>query len=111
MGNPLHIMNYVLEVVRVVPVNDSSHVFKHVGYMRAVFRTKENAASYYDRHNTHMPGLNDKKTWRSEVDPDTHLMYIVREDYGVEDIITPFDPLDAAPPCDINGWATYYFKK
>ena len=109
-AKPLHIMNYVLEVVRVITEGFVSKCI-HVGYMRATFRTKEDAASYYDRHNTHMLGLNVHNTWRSQVDPVTHLMYIVREDYGVEDIIAPFDPLDAAPPCDINGWATYYFKK
>ena len=44
---------------------------EHVGYMRAHFRTKKDAASYYHRHNPRMRGLNAHNTWKSDWDPTT----------------------------------------
>ena len=52
------------------------------------------AASYYDRHNPHMRGLNAHNTWRSDWDPTTSLKYIVRKDHGLNQTIPPFDPTD-----------------
>ena len=89
---------YVLEVVRFITDSEEWKAkggkFEHVGYMRAMFRTKEDAASYYDRHNPHMRGLNAHGNWRSDWDPNSHLMYIVREDYDLNDDLPPFDPRD-----------------
>ena len=67
---------------------------EHVGYMRAHFRTKKDAANYYDRHNPHMRNLNAHNTWRSDWDPNDHLLYIVREDFHINATIPPFDPND-----------------
>mgnify|MGYP000194492654 CR=1 FL=1 len=68
---------------------------KHMGYMDVCFRTKEEACSYYDRHNPHMRKLNAHGTFKSDWDPNTHLLYIVREYYGIVKTIPPFDPNDA----------------
>ena len=89
---------FVLEVVRFIRDRDEwmakGHRKEHVGYMRASFRTKNNAASYYDRHNPHMRGLNAHNTWQSDWDPTTCLMYIVREDHDLHQTVPPFDPED-----------------
>ena len=48
-------MPFVLEVVRFIRDRDEwmakGGKEEHVGYMRAHFRKKKDAASYYDRHN------------------------------------------------------------
>lgn len=91
-------MTYVLEVVRFIADREEWQAkggkFEHVGYMRAVFRTKEAAASYYDRHNPHRRKLNAHNTWQSDWDPETHLLYIVRENHGLNDTVAPFDAQD-----------------
>ena len=91
-------MPFVLEVVRFIQDRDEwmakGGKQEHVGYMRAHFRTKKDAASYYDRHNPHMRGLNAHNTWASDWDPNTSLMYIVREDKHLNHTISPFDPED-----------------
>lgn len=91
-------MSYVLEVVRFIIDEDEwmakGSKLEHVGYMRAYFRTKDNAASYYDRHNPHMRGLNAHNTWCSDWDPTTHLKYIVRKNHCLVQTIAPFDPED-----------------
>ena len=91
-------MPFVLEVVRFIQDRDEwmakGGKQEHVGYMRAHFRTKKDAASYYDRHNPHMRGLNAHNTWASDWDPNTSLMYIVREDKDLNHTISPFDPKD-----------------
>ncbi len=91
-------MPFVLEVVRFIDDRDEwmakGGKQEHVGYMRAHFRTKKDAASYYDRHNPHMRGLNAHNTWNSDWDPTTSLLYIVREDHHLIQTIPPFDPAD-----------------
>lgn len=91
-------MPFVLEVVRFIQDRDewmaNDGEKEHVGYMRAFFRTKKDAASYYDGHNSHMRGLNAHNTWASDWDPTTSLMYIVREDHCLNQTIPPFDPSD-----------------
>ncbi len=89
---------YVLEVCKFGD-NDNHHV----GYMQAMFRSKEDACSYYDRHNPHMRGLNAHGTFKSDWDPKTELFYIVREDYGLIDNIPPFSKDDLP----INGSYKY----
>ena len=91
-------MPFVLEVVRFIQDRDEwmakDGKLEHVGYMRAHFRTKKDAASYYHRHNPHMRGLNAHNTWKSDWDPTTSLKYIVRKDHGLNQTIPPFDPPD-----------------
>jgi len=91
-------MSYVLEVVRFISDKnewmENGGTAEHVGYMRAYFRTKGDAASYYDRHNPHMRGLNAHNTWKSDWDPETHRLYIVRENHDLIQTIAPFDAED-----------------
>ena len=91
-------MSFVIEVVRFITDRDEYITKKgkqeHVGYMRARFRTKADAASYYDRHNPHMRKLNAHNTWESDWDPITSLMYIVREDHNLIQTIPPFETVD-----------------
>ena len=75
-------MSYILEVLEFIP----GKKLVHVGYMDKVFPTKEEAAECYDEHNSHMRGLNAHGEWRSDWDPETHLMYVV-----LELNIPPFD--------------------
>lgn len=85
---------FVLEVLRFLTEKndwlDKGERIEHVGYMKAKFRTKKDACSYYDKHNPHMRKMNQFKTYQSDWDPQTKLMYIVRKDYGLVDTIEPF---------------------
>jgi hypothetical protein len=45
--------------------------------MKAKFRTKEDACSYYNRHNPHLRKINVFRTFESDWDPITNLMYMV----------------------------------
>ena len=88
---------YVLEVVRFITEKDGENGWlnkggkeEHIGYMKAKFRTKKDACSYYDRHNSHMRKLNAHNTYCSDWDPNTKLLYIVREDHSIIDSIPPF---------------------
>ena len=58
-------MPYVLEVVEFITKKDGEDGWlalggklKHVGYMRAKFKTRNDACAYYNRHNPGMRGLN-----------------------------------------------------
>ena len=92
---------YVLEVVKFITEKESDKCAKqkHIGYMKAKFRTKEDACSYYDRHNPHMRKLNTLGTYESDWDPNTKRMYIVRKDYMLVDSVPPFSEKDLP----ING--------
>lgn len=70
-------MNYILEVQR-FEWNGKS---EHVGYMNKIFKTKQEASDYYDKFNPHMRSLHAHNSWRSDWDPSSYLMYIVRERY------------------------------
>lgn len=91
-------MVFTLEVVRFIrdmeEAKEKGGKLEHVGYMRAIFRTKKDAASYYDRHNPHMRSLNALNTFCSDWDPKTWLQYIVREEHGLIDTVAPFDLQD-----------------
>jgi len=94
---------YVLEVVRFITEKDGPDGWinkggkqEHIGYMKVKFRTKKDACSYYDKHNPHMRKLNAHNTFESDWDPVTHLMYIVRKDYMLNDNIPPFSEEDEA---------------
>ena len=79
--------------------------YRHVGYMRAKFKTKKDACSYYDRHNPQMRPLNAHGTNKSDWDPATHLFYIVRKDYGCVCTVAPFSKTDEP---ETSGTVTTY---
>ena len=80
-------MPYILEVQK-MEWNLKSH---HKGYMNIVFETKQDAANYYNKYNPHMLQLNNKNNWCSNWDPETYLMYIVREHFYETLHIKPFE--------------------
>ncbi len=88
---------YVLEVIRFIREKDGENgwlskggKFEHIGYMKAKFKTKNDACTYYNRCNPHMRNLNEHGTFVSDWDPNTNLMYIVRQDYHLIATISPF---------------------
>ena len=89
---------YVFEVVRYNTEKDggqNSGRYQHIGYMQAKFKTETDCCSYYDRHNPHMRKLNAHDgMYASDWDPKTKLLYIVRKDYGLKDVILPFSNED-----------------
>jgi len=85
---------YVLEVLEFITEKQRtparSGKIKHIGYMKGKFKTKEDAISYYDKHNPHMRSLNAHNTYISDWDPNTKLIYIVRDDYLINATIDCF---------------------
>ena len=88
---------YVLEVCEFITEKEGNNGWielgskiKHFGYMKGKFKTKKDAVSYYDRHNPHMRSLNAYNDYRSDWDPNTKLLYIVREDYLISSTIDCF---------------------
>ena len=63
---------------------------EHIGYMNKLFKTKQEACDYYDKFNPHMRSLNAHKNWCSDFDPNSSLMYIVREHFYEYLKISPF---------------------
>lgn len=103
---------YTLEVLEFQSPEDASEYtskYKHVGFMDARFRTKANAASYYDRHNPHMRPLNAHNTWVSDWDPETQRAYVVRVDIDIQSTVPPFDAADAGK-VDANSYSASYLK-
>lgn len=56
---------YVLEVCKFISNPDGPEGWKikggkqeHIGYMQAKFKSKDDACSYYDRHNPHLRKIN-----------------------------------------------------
>ena len=101
---------YVLEVIKFISKSDGPDGWinkggtqEHVGYMKAKFKSKEDACSYYNRHNPHLRKINAHGTFKSDWDPETKLFYIVREDYHLNDNIPPFSKDDLP----INGSYKY----
>jgi hypothetical protein len=82
---------YVLEVLEFITEDKK---IKHIGYMKGKFKTKKDAVSYYDRHNPHMRSLNAHNTYISDWDPNTKLLYIVRDDYLINATIDCFSVED-----------------
>ena len=80
-------MPYILEVQKFC-YNSKS---EHIGYMNKIFETKQDAAIYYNKYNPHMPALNITTNWCSSWDPNTYLMYIVREHFFEYLHIAPFE--------------------
>ena len=80
------IMPYILEVQK---FNINGHIdyptyngkCEHIGYMNKLFKSKKEAAEYYDKYNPHMRKLNAHENWCSDWDPNSCLIYIVREHF------------------------------
>ena len=72
-------MPYILEVQKFNTYPEWNGKSEHIGYVNKVFKTKEEASNYYDKHNPHMRALNAHNNWCSDWDPNSYLMYIVRE--------------------------------
>ena len=81
---------YVLEVVKYHKNEFNLPELLHIGYMKGKFKTKKDAVSYYDKHNPHMRSLNAHNNYRSDWDPNTKLLYIVRDDYLINATIDCF---------------------
>jgi len=88
---------YVLEVLQFITEKDGVNgclaqggKIKHIGYMKGKFKRRKDAISYYDRHNPHMRSLNAHNTYHSDWDPNTKLLYIVRDDYLINATIDCF---------------------
>jgi len=89
-------MPYILEVQKFNCNGHSEHPewngkSEHIGYMNKVFITKHEACDYYDQYNKHMRSLNAHNNCRSDWDPTTELMYIVREHFYEYLKIPPFE--------------------
>ena len=98
---------YVLEVVKFITEREGEEgwqklggKFKHIGYMKAKFKTKKDAVLYYDRHNPHMRSINAHNNYKSDWDPNTKLLYIVREDKHINDTINTFSDSDSDSPIE-----------
>jgi len=109
---------FVLEVVEFLTEKKgengwelSGGKFKHIGYMKAKFQTREDAVSYYNRHNPHMRSLNAHNNYRSDWDPITKRLYIVREDHHMNDHIEPFSSDDAPKVTSCGCGYTYKWLK
>jgi hypothetical protein len=76
---------YMLEVQKYIEDAHAKKLngrFKHVGYIKKLFRSKREACEYYDMHNPHMRSLNAHRTYKSDWDPETKLRYLVRKCWG-----------------------------
>ena len=110
-------VTYVLEVLQFITEREGNDGWlvqggkiKHMGYMKGNFKTKEDAVSYYDRYNPHMRSLNAHNKYSSDWDPNTKLLYIVRNDYLINATIDCFS-IDDNPVYEIkNGAGNTKFK-
>ena len=89
-------MPYILEVQKYTLDSHSVYpkwngISEHIGYINKIFKTKQEASDYYDKFNPHMRSLNGNKNWCSDWDPNTFLMYIVRERFYETLKIQPFE--------------------
>lgn len=88
-------MPYILEVQRFVSYAHITHPEwngkkEHVGYMNKFFKTKQEASDYYLNYNPHMRAITSESNWISDWDPDTYLLYIIRNYTGEFLKIPPF---------------------
>ena len=89
-------MPYILEVQEFNP--EGQNVYpewhgksEHIGYINKIFKTEQEASNYYDKFNPHMRPLHAHNTWCSDWDPNSYLMYIVRERFYEYLKIPPFE--------------------
>ena len=88
-------MPYILEVQQFNVTGHHDHPeyngkSEHIGYINKVFESKKEAGNYYDEFNPHMRNLNALENWCSDWDPNTCLMYVVREKFYEYLKIPPF---------------------
>jgi hypothetical protein len=88
-------MPYILEVQHFFPDGHITHPEwngkkEHIGYMNKLFRTKQEASDYYYLHNPHMRHITSKFDWKSDWDPHTNLLYVIRKATGEFLKIPPF---------------------
>ena len=109
---------YVLEVLQFITEKDGDDGWlaqggkiRHIGYMKGKFKTKEDAVSYYDKHKPpRMRSLNgDNNNYCSDWDPNTKLLYIVRDDHLINATIDCFS-IDDNPEI-IEGITKYKWLK
>ena len=81
-------MAYIFEVQKFVRGKR-----KHIGFMNKVFNSKHEAGLYYDMYNPHMRHFSQNKTWRSDWDPNTKLMFVVRKKYTQKLTLPCFDDM------------------
>lgn len=105
-------MAYTFEVVKVEDDGKGGLIYSSVGYMMALFKTKKDACSYYNRRNQHMkPMTCHDGIYFSDWDRNTGLMYIVRKKFGpLKCTYTPFEWEDC-PDTMIDGVPVYKFLK
>ena len=89
-------MPYILEVQKFNPEGRNTYPewhgkSEHIGYMNKIFKTEQEASDYYDNFNLHMRPLHAHNTWCSDWDPNSYLMYIVRERFYEYLKIPPFE--------------------
>ena len=58
--------------------------------MNKIFRSKQKASDYYYSHNPHMRRITFKSDWKSDWDPSTYLLYVIRMYTGEFLKIPPF---------------------
>lgn len=108
---------YVLEVLEFIKEKEGENGWlaqggkiKHIGYMKGKFKTKKDAVSYYNRYNPHMRSLNGvENNYRSDWDPNTKFLYIVRYDYLINATIDCFSIDDNTEI--IEGFTKYKWLK
>jgi len=76
-------MVYILEVQRFDIEGHITHPEwngkkEHIGYINKLFRTKQEASDYYIQNNPHMRHITSEHSWKSDWDPQTKLLYVVR---------------------------------
>jgi hypothetical protein len=88
---------YCIEVLKRNPHgSERIALYSHHGYMQIIFKTKESAREYHDRHCPRMRRINQHGDDVSDWDPVTELGYTIRNHHGcVEMTIPPFDLNDA----------------
>ncbi len=64
--------------------------FQHKGYMQCLFKSRRQAAAYYDFWNPHMRPINEHGTWCSARDIETQCRYIIRKFFRETQTIPPF---------------------
>ena len=104
---------YVLEVLEFITETEQfimqAGKIKHIGYMKGKFKFKKDAVSYYNRHNPHMRPLNEHANERSDWDPNTKLLYIIRRDFLINATVDCFSVDDNS--IIVDGFSTIKWLK
>ena len=85
-------MPFVLEIQKLnIHQTEYTRKSEHVGYMNKVFQSKQETCDYYNKFNPHMRSLTAHESWCSDWDPNSELIYIVREHYYEYLHLPPFE--------------------